>query len=201
MGEREVIETRGDFRAVIERDESPEAPDFEQQCAVIRFDVTRHSVDVEPKTPAAEAFKDAAARIFERYRYGVAPRYFERYLRMFHGTRDFRTFGYSYMPDSAVYAAFDTAAMREEWGCAEDYAEAAGGDAEAWQAYIDGDVYSVGVERRVIVHSVREYPDGTEKTVDSEEWEDADFFTGGFYGEDAAKEYAREALEGYPGNA
>jgi hypothetical protein len=29
MAEREVIETRGDFRAVIERDEYPEAPDWD----------------------------------------------------------------------------------------------------------------------------------------------------------------------------
>jgi hypothetical protein len=127
---------------------------------------------------------------------------FKRYLTVFHGTLDAREFSYSYSPDSAVYLAFDSADMRKTWGCADDYAEAALGTASEWQAYIDGDVYGIAVERRVTISSTTTFQGESVPMPDVESWEEVDDSAcWGYYGETYATEAAIELLEDYDNEA
>lgn len=192
--EREVIETRGDYRAVIIRDEYPDAPDWDMQAAVIRFDSAR----IESKTDATSGFMGAAQRFASRYGMSDGILTLERYARIFHGTRDFRVFGYSYSRDNVVYVAFDSAAMRAEWGCSADADNTAKGDAETWQAYIDGDVYGIAVEQRAATMTTRVYPDGTQTETLGEVWETVDGSdVWGYYGEEDARAEALADLAHY----
>jgi hypothetical protein len=195
--EREIIETRGDYRAVIIRDEYGREPDSDLQAAIIRFDSRGFgNYDIDIKTDSASAFEDAARRFVFDHGMTKGIQLFERYLRTCHGTRDFRQFTYSYMPDSAVYVAFDSAAMREAWGYDGD--EGAKGDAEEWQAYIDGDVYGVGVEHRRGYSTVTTYDDGETEEHSGADWsETEDGFTWGYYGREYAESEAHSLLDSY----
>jgi hypothetical protein len=121
------------------------------------------------------------------------PDAFHRFARIFHGAGNVRVVRPSGYQNATYYVVFDTAALRDEWDGTNLLTAQTAHD---WQAYVDGYVYMVGVERRVIVHSVREYPDGTEETTDSEEWEETEAVWG-HYGEDYARQSAREMLEAY----
>lgn len=188
--ERTIVKTEGDFRAVIIRDEYPEAPDFDGQAGIIRLDYTGN-YQADAKNEAAGDFEYAARHCLNYWGMRKGTEVFKRFLRVFHGARDIREFSYSYSPDSAVYVAFDTADMRAEWGCSEDATDGAEGTAAEWQAYIDGDVYGVAVERRVTVSSVTTFQGEEVATDEAEEWEEIDGSdVWGHYGEAWAKEAA-----------
>lgn len=195
--EKEIVKTAGDYRAVIEREEYSYAPDGDYQAAVIRLDYNGY-YDADAKNSAANEFEDAAKHFLNYYGLNKGTEVFKRYLTFFHGTKDIREFSYSYSPDSARYLAFDSAAMREEWGSAEDCNDAAAGTAEEWQAYIDGDTYSIAIERRITTSTVSYFQGEELQTEESEEWEElADTSCGGFYGEPWAREAAEELLSHY----
>lgn len=188
MSEREIVKTEGNYRAVTERDDFPHEPDGDFQAAVIRLDYNGY-YEVDAKTEAGDDFENAAGHFLSYYGMRKGTEALERFLRIFHGTRDFRTFRYSSSPDSAVYVAFDSARMRGAWGCDEDATGGAQGTAAEWQAYIDGDVYVVAVEHR---------PDDSTEDDDWEEVEDAAIR--GFYGEKWATQAAIDQLHYYAGS-
>lgn len=195
--EKEIVKTVGDYRAVIEREEYSYAPDGDYQAAVIRLDYDGY-YDADAKTPAANEFEDAAKHFLSYYGLNKGTEVFKRYLTLFHGTKDIRELHYSYSPDSARYLAFDSAAMRKEWGCAEDATDTAAGTAEEWQAYIDGDTYSIAVERRITTSTVSYFQGEELETEESEEWEELeDTPCGGYYVEKWAREAAEELLSHY----
>jgi hypothetical protein len=195
--ERETVKTAGDYRAVIIRDEYGDAPDGDWQAAVIRLDYSGY-YEADAKTEAAGDFEDAAKRFMEYYGMRKGMAVFQRYLTIFQGTNDYREFSYSYSPDSAVYVAFDTAELRKLWGCADDRTDGAEGTAAEWQAYIDGDVYGVALERRVTVASVTTFHGDTVATAEDEDWQEIDdTAVWGHYGESWATEAAIEALTDY----
>lgn len=197
MSNREIVKTEGDYRAVIIRDEYPEAPYDDGAAAVIRIDYSGY-YDVDTKTPAAEDFERPAKQFVEYFGMRKGMAIFQRYLGIFHGTNDYREFHYSYSPDSAVYVAFDSAAMRTEWACAEDATDGAEGTAAEWQAYIDGDVYGVAIERRVSVASVTTFEGETVAADETEEWQEVeDSAVWGHYGETWATQAAIDALPFY----
>jgi len=195
--EKETVKTEGDYRAVIEREEYSYAPDGDYQAAVIRLDYSGY-YDADAKNSAANEFEDAAKHFMSYYGMNKGIDVFKRYLTLFHGTQDIREFHYSYSPDSARYLAFDSADMRKVWGCAEDATDAAAGTAEEWQAYIDGDTYSIAVERRITASTVSYFQGEELGTEETEDWEElADTVCGGFYGEKWAREAAEELLSHY----
>lgn len=199
MSEVQVIATEGNYRAVIERDDYAygEAPDGDWQAGVIRLDYSGY-YKADAKTEAAGDFEEPAKRFMEYYGMRKGIGVVERFLRIFHGARDVRTFHYSYSPDSAVYLAFDSAAMRKTWGCAEDLENGAEATATEWQAYIDGDVYGVRVERLVKVSSVTTFDGEEVDTEEAEDWETVDdSVLWGLYGEEYAKEVALDQLAMY----
>lgn len=198
---RAVVETRGNVRAVVIRDEDSSGmePDWDGQATVLRYDY--RTWDVESKTGTDEG--DTLAHALSHFLYYYGSRRgletFKRYARIFHGTRDFRTFHYSYSPDSVEYMALDSAAARTAWGYDGD--DGAEGTAHDWQAYIDGDVYGVAIERRVNVRTVKTADGETLSDDESDEWdEDRDTAVWGHYGEDWAVLAARDLLNDYTRN-
>ena len=186
-----IVAVKGDYRAVIERDSYPSAPDYDGMGAVLRIEPRGYVADIDVKSPDGDTFERAARHFCDYYGTTEGIGILERYARIFHGTRDFRTFGYSHAQDATVYVVCDSAAMREAWGCP-DAEESVKGDETEWQAYIDGDVYSVRVEHRL--EWSKAYSDGTTETGD--EWFPVDGTeTGGYYGEQYAVAAATEALE------
>jgi hypothetical protein len=200
--EREVVETRGDYRAVIIQDEDAYEPDYDGQAVVLRFDY-RNEWNVDNLNGMSEG--DDMARALKTFMDTYSSRkgwpVFERYARIFHGTRDIRKFHYSYSPDSAEYVALDSLAMRQEWGLEEDSeyaATGAEGTASDWQAYIDGDVYGIAVQRKRSYSTVTTYSDGSTEETSGVEWETVeDSEVWGHYGKEWAEQAAREALNDY----
>jgi hypothetical protein len=199
MAYSEVVEEQGKFRAIIEVDESPSEPDWDGQAAVLSLNTQHYSYDVEAKNSAGEGFDDALRRFYETT--GDAMETFERYLRIFHGTKAFSVIEADYRSTDYTYIAFDTAKLREEWGNTDaflDQLEAEGKldtlcktDLDAWYAWATGDVWGVRVERST--GFVKTWEDGSVE--DGREWvtvEDTEVW--GYYGQDDAEEQAREAL-------
>jgi hypothetical protein len=200
--EREVVETRGDYRAVIVREDYSSEPDYDGQAVVLRFDY-RNGWDVDNLNGMSEG--DDMAKALKAFMDTFSSRkgwpVFERYARIFHGTRDIRKFHYSYAPDSVEYVALDSFAMRQAWGLEEDseYADSfAEGTANDWQAYIDGDVYGIAIQQKRSFSTVTTYSDGSTDETTGEEWdtlEDSEMW--GHYGKDWAEQAAREALNDF----
>jgi hypothetical protein len=196
VNEREVIETRGDYRAVIIRDDYPDPPDWGSQAGVIRFAYEYGRTEVDSMTPAAEEYGLAASRFIDHYGMSDGMAVFERYLRIFHGATDVRSVTSSWDRSYVVYMVFATSEMLEEWGCSPEYAPtAAEGTADEWQAYIDGDVYGIAVEKHVAYATT--YSDGRE-TVTGTVWDPiVDTEVWGHYGEEYARSEALLALDDY----
>lgn len=201
MAHSEVVEEQGQFRAIIEIDESPSEPDWDGQAAVLSLYTQHYSNDVEAKNSAAEDFEQALRVFSEHYRLDKALETFERYVRIFHGTISFNVNKANYHDTDYTYIAFDTAKLREEWGHTTESVEAmtpeelsnlSKVDLDAWYAWATGDVWGVRVERST--GFVKTWEDGTVE--DGREWltvEDTNVW--GYYGQDDAEEQAKEALK------
>ena len=200
MAYSEVVEESGKFRAVIEIDECPSEPDWDGQAAVLSLYTQHYSNDVEAKNSAGERFDVALRRLRESCSGGVMV--FERYLRIFHGTKSFTIHSADYRNTDYTYIAFDTAKLREEWEVDDERVatlEAEGKlntlskvDLDAWYAWATGDVWGIRVERST--GYVKTYDDGSVE--DGREWvtvDDTDVW--GYYGQDDAEEQARAALK------
>ena len=104
-----------------------------------------------------------------------------RYLRVFHGVTAIHTAG-SNIDRYANVVMFDTIPWREHVGISLDSTLTRDDVASDWVAYLDGEVYSVGYQVRVLSASMFDADP-------IEEW-DTVINCGGFYGETYARESA-----------
>lgn len=191
----EVVETRDKYRATITVDGCPEAPDGDFFGTVYygeRGDFRR--VGAPYKSP--DDFADTLDAAWSHYQ---DMRLIERYLRIWHGVRGFDYFD----TQSGKYVNIVTDYDLKVWGWDLDPAQwpvvdgvrstdPAEHNLDEWQAYSDGDVYFVTVQKRVT------WTTEDEDFEDREDWEDIDdSVVGGYYGEKWAREAAIEALGHY----
>lgn len=179
----------GIFRAVVELDEYPDAPDFEYGCPVYRLDYRRGTVDgPECGTGSDRASGVDIRRAMDHFHYATGRMrdsvdMLDRWLRIYHG-------GSCEIISSSTYQGgddflvYDTRAMREAWGQVSPMVDKSDPEASEWQAYIDGDVYVVSAQRAISFDEDGE-PDA---------WEDIDGPVGGYYGEEWARDAAIEML-------
>lgn len=199
----EIIEERGEFRVRLELDTDAAKPEDAGQCPILQVIVKQY------EGYAATEFNEQAAGFaypFDRFitAFGAvsqhkAIRVFERYLRVFRGTKSFATYHLGYSREYG-YIAFDTKAWLEEIGVTDenpdiepvDRAEPCLDEIKAWA---EGDVWGWIVERKV--RWQRLGSDGepvflTEPNT-METWEEVSSCWG-FYGRDYAESAAKEAL-------
>lgn len=188
----------GIFRAVVEQDYDAHAPYNDYGCPVFRIersrwgdDTLRLAAEYGEESWRNDGILYTMSEVWERMSNLPAPGWIDtidhvdRYLRIFHG-------GGAKIISSRVhqggddFLVYDTRAMREHWGQVGETLETSDPDAEEWQAFLDGEVYGVRVER------------ATEFDMDDEpvEWvEVEDTARWGHYGDDWAAEAALEALD------
>ncbi|TCC19940.1 hypothetical protein [Kribbella sindirgiensis] len=200
-----VIEERGDFRVRVEVDYQPTEPYHDGGSPLLKFGYNRWDrYEAEQVTSITSYVVDPAiVRALDRWgddRNG--PRetpHFERYLRMFHGTREMVWSGGF---EGARYVTFDTAHWREAMELTDEWlAEMTEGRAEPlrlvdmdeYQAYLNGECYVWIVEQKAEWIKV-----GSDER--REEWEEVEAI-GGYYDREYVEAEAREALESYAGES
>lgn len=210
MEDLDIIEERDGYRVRIQLDTDAERPYDEGACPILQ-------VIMQPyEGYRATAFNDAARPFeltFERFSTAHSRKgpwkvteTFERYLRIFHGTKNFATYHLGYSREYG-YIAFDTKAWLEEIGVTEenpdiepvDRAEPCLDEIRAWA---EGDVYGWIVEKEVFwtktFHDANGEPLNEGGDVEDDEsgsdWIETESCWG-FYGRDYAEQAAKEALE------
>jgi len=206
----DVVEERGEYRAKITIDTSPHEPKNEMGCPVLRIDSDgwRGSATV---TDTGYGFGSTRANGINLMSADDALEYcirqrgsavdgvemFSRWLRVWHGGSAVGYhLGYS---REYGYCAYVTEAMvRNGWG--NTTGPVPEPELSEWEAYCDGDVYWISVERRLLKRT--EYVTFDDRhPVDADEaevwFEEADSVVGGYYGEQYAREAALEALDDY----
>lgn len=181
----------GIFRAVVKVDEYPDAPEFECGDPVLRlsggYHYGRSLGDAEYGNDildAARAWGHFEEHAYQRDTFET----FDRWLRIFHdgSATKVQSSAYQGGDEFLVYTCrelllanghTDESIARLENADVPETAE--------WQAYIDGDVYGIDVERAV------DFDDDGEPT----DWESCDRDCGGFYGEQYATEQAEAELD------
>lgn len=188
MTYREIIEERTEYRAVIVADEDPHPPYNDGGFPIIRLSgpwYDRRAEQVEGTSYELHPRITEAAETLDVYD-------FERYCRIFHGTTGFAYRG----PDRSTdycYIALDTAHWREAMGLDRPVEV----EMTEWEAYIDGDVWGVVIERKVVTRSERLTIAGDHLGFEvREEWEE-ESSCWGYYGDDYAREAAVEGLGHY----
>lgn len=180
----------GVYRAKIERDECPEAPENDGGCPIVQIDTNRGYSFKASMTGYGSGYEDGlgrtAAEILEYFhqRTGYtrdAFDMFERYLRIFHDGTMVETGGDQ--RSDCYYVAYVTRTLWESWGNVSAPIETA--EMTEWEAYLDGDVYGVGVEQATSFDENGE-PDVWTETGDGMCW--------GHYGEEWAKQDGEENL-------
>lgn len=130
---------------------------------------------------------------------------FTRYLRIFHGTRTSYTYNVGNSREYG-YVVFDTKAWRMKQGLTDEHLAQhpdvileAERDFAPHQAYCEGDVYYLQVQKKVRLHITKEdlaYPNRPWEDTIEEEWEDEDSLHG-LYGTDMeeARDMASQMVE------
>lgn len=185
----EIVETSGDYRAVIKLDHDAQKPEDWGMVPVIQTDSDGYgSIKGEAFNEHAEPYVDAFNRLCDSY-YGNGYQYevFERYMRIFHGATKVDAYNVGVSREYG-YVAFDTAAWREEVGTGPSFAEEdILYDVRAWA---EGDAWGVGLEKRVTWSTDEEDYD------DMDTWEETDDgFVWGFLGREYAEQEARDLLK------
>lgn len=167
----------GTKRVVLIHDTDPSQPDGDVYAPIIKFESSWdvHAYEVtEGSDTYVEAF-NRFARVIERHE---VLEVFERYLRIFHGTRKVTTYGPNQSTDY-MYVGFDTDEWAEKVGCDDDHREHDTlSDHRAW---LEGDTY--GIELQKLETGACGHEGCEEHTAWVEEesvW--------GFYGEEHAKD-------------
>lgn len=209
MSYSEPLKTEGKYRVELVVDEGASEPDNDGQSAVLSLYTQNWSNDVEAKNDEGEEFVRALVHFQEMYGHNHKRGYgdrvlktFERYLRIFHGTRGFVVREADYRETDYTYIAFDTAKLREEWGTTDEYINSldekertaclAGATLDEWVAWATGDVWGYRIERNV--GYTKTWEDGTVEE-DAEWIELKDGALWGHYGREWAEEAALEALK------
>lgn len=190
----EVLETRGDYSVTVSIEEGPDEPYADGTAPILRMDNIRSEHVIVAGRPAES--DDRIEEAADRWGPPNRPTWklFERYLKAFHGVTQIET----YYSGSYWYAAYDSAEWRAYVGL-----EIPGADADLhlmdeYKAWIEGEVYSWTVEKRVTWHAVNPVTDDPEYAgyPDRDTWETVDS-CGGYYGYEYAAESALEALGEY----
>lgn len=200
--DEDVIEEQGDWRVRLELDPDPQQPDWDGQAFVLQVNGDPWSYDrVEPANDNSDSdtFVDAWNRFAERYSRADTLEIFERYVRIFHGTKSLVTWNLGITREYG-YVAFDTAALREEWGIQEDYwtehpETLAQSTLDEWRNWAEGDVYGYVVEKKD--HWIKTKRDDERDYVEGFDWVERDScwgFSGREYAEQAAREAFKNAL-------
>jgi hypothetical protein len=186
--DQEVIETHRmpdgtEYRAVIKRDPEPSEPYDDGGWPILRIQHWRMGYPAK-----AEAFNDAASPYVEKFNRltvgGYNTEVFERYLRIFHGVTLIREYGRNQFTDN-TYIAFDTEEWRDRMGLAAPPLsnETPLSEIEAW---LEGDVWGIGVEKRYNPDEDQEPDDG---------WAEDEYMGWGYYTAKHAKSEAEHALK------
>lgn len=195
MTYREIVETRGNFRAVIHIDEMPSQPDGDFFGTVYYGDRGRFTRQAAPyKSP--DDFSDTLDMAWERYQ---DMELVERYLRICHGVRGFDYFDTQEGKYVNVVTDYDLTMWGwdldpEGWPVVDGVrlTDPAANNLDEWKAYAEGDVWYRTVEKRVTWHT------DDADFEDREEWEAIDDSAlHGLYGQEWAEESAREGLAEY----
>lgn len=203
MSEYEIIKEEGDLRVTLSRDEYPDEPYDCGQCPIVRIDRRYGRADVghvmvgDRPTDRDDAIEDALERCHGDWRL------FEKYLRAYHGVTKVIQYGPNNYTDY-TYFAYDTPEWVTSIGFDDKIAPRSKYNAELsvqmneWIAYLEGEVYTWNIERRVNVHQERTTTrmDGTlvsKVENDFADWEHVDS-CGGYYGYDYARQEALAAL-------
>lgn len=185
-----VTTDHGVYRAAVTRDMDPQEPDFDGGCPVVQIDSGHYSTTARMTgygqcAEYTDGLPREASEIIEYFtgqlggtREGIDT--FERYLKIFHDG-NLVEFGGPNNYTDYTYVAYVTRALWESWGCAGEVGKA---DKSEWEAYIEGDVYGVEIERASAFDEDGE-PTG---------WTEIDGVVWGYYGEDNAKENAEMEL-------
>lgn len=187
----EVIETRGRFRVVVEPDTDPQRPDGDYFGTVLYVDGRRCEVVGSGYGVDTADIARGVSASWERFRDMALV---ERYLRMWCEAAGFDYFD----TRDGAYVNVVTPADLKLWGFddVDAYRQATGhddpshGNLTEWQAYVDGDVYGVIIEK--LVSWTTEDAD----VPDRDTWEEVQAVWG-YYGNEYAEESAREALDQY----
>jgi len=185
---KDVVETRGKFRAIIEVDQDPYPPDGDFFGTVYAMERGGHCERVGSPFKSPDDFSDAIKAAWDHYR---DMKLVERYLRIFEAVRGFDYFD----TRDGKYINCVTDYDLRMWGWEEgDTRDPAEHNLDEWRHYYEGDVYFVAVEKCMSWHTDDEDADPS----DYEDWQAiGDTQVGGYYGEKWAREAAIEALDGY----
>jgi hypothetical protein len=198
--DKEIIKEEGDWRVTIERDEYADEPYDCGQPPLLRIETryrttAEHIMVGERPTTYDDRVEEAAIRWYQSGDHHLL----EKYLRAFHGATVIKWYGPNNYTDYH-YVVYDTPAWSESIGFDDKCAPRANYDAKTavqmneYTAYLEGEVYTYDVERRVKKIVIYCEKDGTEiRRTETDSWEPVDS-CGGFYGEEWAKEAALEAF-------
>jgi hypothetical protein len=185
----EIVEESGDYRAVIKLDHDAQKPEDYGAVAIIQVDSNGYgSIRGEAFNEHAEPYVDAFNRLSDLY-YGNGYQYevFERYMRIFHGTTKVDSYNLGTSREYG-YVGFDTAEWREKMGVGPDFERE--DILEEVRAWAEGDVWGVGLEKRV------RWSTDDEDYEDMDQWEETpDGFVWGYYGHRWAEQEARDLLK------
>lgn len=166
------------FRAQIIADEYPSPPEFEAGYPVIQL--TQKSY--YPRTDGHVYGQEVAGMewALDKFLMDTDDGYevFARYLRIFHdgdavviSRPTSREYG---------YVVYGTRSLLDSWGCTAD--SPVEPEAKEWEAYIEGDVYGIVIERRTLTETTIFDADGDELDFDADEtWTEVESCWG-FYG-------------------
>lgn len=191
MDEREVLvlASNGERRIVAVWDGAPCPPEDDGQAPILQIESSWGSRGAEAVNPQAEAYADAYNAFWKRD-LRDAQGVFERWLRIFHGTKSIVSFGPNQTTD-CEYLCFDTDEWAETVGCPDRF-RATSANMDEYVAYLEGDVY--GLVEETLTTGACGHDGCTEHTG----WVEGETIWG-FYGhegylQDAAPDY----FDGYP---
>lgn len=197
MAIRVVTTPHGIFRACVRDDFDPAPPEHFAGCPVYRVGRSRDYVGPELDAEAVYGHESAANDgmngrgvdlpcAVDKFTYDHGHDSLDvtdRWLRIFHGG-SLKVLSSTMHQGGDDYVTYDTRAMREWWGQTGDMLETSAPEADEWQAYLDGEVYSVAVERAVDFDEDGE-PDA---------WVEVEGPIYGHYGQDYALQAAEDML-------
>jgi hypothetical protein len=202
--DEDVIEEIGDYRVRLVADADPFKPDWDGQAFVLQVNGDPWSYDrVESANDNSDSdtFVDAWNHFAEGYSRAETLEVFERYVRIFHGTKSLVTWNLGITREYG-YVVFDTAALREEWDITDEYADnhpgtLAQATLDEWRNWAEGDVYGYIVEKKEFWSKEYARYGVVYQTEEGWDWEEVDScwgFSGREYAEQAAKEALKDAM-------
>jgi hypothetical protein len=144
----------------------------------------------------SDTFVDAWQRFAGLWSRSFTLEVFERYVRIFHGTKSLVTWNLGITREYG-YVVFDTAALRELWDITDEYADNHPGTLtqatlDEWRNWAEGEVYGYIVEKKEFWSKMYDQPNRPDEA--GFDWEEVDSCWG-LSGRECAEEAAKEALK------